>query len=123
LLFLLMGITFMLGFFLDWIEITLIVLPVFAPLIVGLDFGDHVASKDIVFWFLVLMAINLQTSFLTPPFGFALFYLKGIAPKEVKIQEIYKGIIPFVLLQLCGLILVMWKPGVSLWLMKLAYDY
>lgn len=123
LLFLLMGITFMLGFFLDWIEITLIVLPVFAPLIVGLDFGDHVASKDIVFWFLVLMAINLQTSFLTPPFGFALFYLKGIAPKEVKIQEIYKGIIPFVLLQLGGLILVIWKPGVSLWLMKLAYDY
>ena len=123
LLLLLMGITFMLGFFLDWIEITLIVLPVFAPLIVGLDFGDHIASKDIVFWFLVLMAINLQTSFLTPPFGFALFYLKGIAPKEVKIQEIYKGIIPFVLLQLCGLILVMWKPNVSLWLMKLAYDY
>ena len=123
LLILLMGITFMLGFFLDWIEITLIVLPVFAPLITGLDFGDHVASKDIVFWFLVLMAINLQTSFLTPPFGFALFYLKGIAPKEVKIQEIYKGIIPFVLLQLGGLILVMWKPGVALWLMKLAYDY
>ena len=123
LLILLMGITFMLGFFLDWIEITLIVLPVFAPLITGLDFGDHVASKDIVFWFLVLMAINLQTSFLTPPFGFALFYLKGIAPREVKIQEIYKGIIPFVLLQLGGLILVMWKPDVALWLMKLAYDY
>ena len=123
LLILLMAITFMLGFFLDWIEITLIVLPVFAPLIVGLDFGEHVASKDIVFWFLVLMAINLQTSFLTPPFGFALFYLKGIAPKEVKIQEIYKGIIPFVLLQLGGLILVMWKPNVALWLMKLAYDY
>ena len=123
LLILLMGITFMLGFFLDWIEITLIVLPVFAPLITGLDFGDPVASKDIVFWFLVLMAINMQTSFLTPPFGFALFYLKGIAPREVKIQEIYKGIIPFVLLQLGGLILVMWKPNVALWLMKLAYDY
>ncbi len=123
LLILLMVITFFLGFFLDWIEITLIVLPVFAPLVASLDFGDHIASKDIVFWFLTLMAINLQTSFLTPPFGFALFYLKGIAPKEVKIQEIYKGIIPFVLLQLCGLILVMWKPNVSLWLMKAAYDY
>jgi TRAP-type mannitol/chloroaromatic compound transport system permease large subunit len=69
------------------------------------------------------MAINLQTSFLTPPFGFALFYMKGIAPSEIRIQEIYKGIIPFVLLQLVGLILVMWKPNVSLWLMKLAYDY
>ena len=123
LLILLMVITFMLGFFLDWIEITLIVLPVFAPLVAGLDFGDHVASHDIVFWFLILMAINLQTSFLTPPFGFALFYLKGIAPKEVKIQEIYKGIIPFVLLQLIGLILVMWQPNIALSLMKSVYDY
>ncbi len=68
------------------------------------------------------MAINLQTSFLTPPFGFALFYLKGIAPKEIKIQSIYKGIVPFVLLQLTGLILVMWKPNIALWLMHVAYD-
>ena len=123
LLILLMAITFVLGFFLDWIEITLIVLPVFAPLVVGMDFGDHIAKADIVFWFLILMAINLQTSFLTPPFGFALFYLKGIAPKEIKIQSIYKGIIPFVLLQLTGLILVMWKPNIALWLMKAVYDY
>ena len=123
LLILLMAITFVLGFFLDWIEITLIVLPVFAPLVVGLDFGDHIAKNDIVFWFLILMAINLQTSFLTPPFGFALFYLKGIAPKEIKIQSIYKGIIPFVILQLLGLIMVMWKPNLALWLMKAVYDY
>ncbi len=91
---------FFLGFFLDWIEITLIVLPVFAPLIKTLDFGDHVPKADIVYWFMILLAVNLQTSFLTPPFGFALFYLKGIAPKEVKIQSIYLGIIPFVILQL-----------------------
>jgi tripartite ATP-independent transporter DctM subunit len=123
LLILLMAITFVLGFFLDWIEITLIVLPVFAPLVVGLDFGDHVAKGDIVFWFLILMAINLQTSFLTPPFGFALFYMKGIAPKEIMIQSIYKGIVPFVLLQLLGLIMVMWKPNIALWLMKSVYDY
>jgi tripartite ATP-independent transporter DctM subunit len=123
LLFLLMAITFCLGFFLDWIEITLIVLPVFAPLVAGLDFGDHIAKQDIIFWFIILMAINLQTSFLTPPFGFALFYLKGIAPKEIKIQSIYKGIVPFVLLQLVGLILVIWKPNVALWLMKSVYDY
>ena len=122
LLFLLMGITFLLGFFLDWIEITLIVLPVFAPLVVGLDFGDHIARADIVFWFIILMSVNLQTSFLTPPFGFALFYLKGIAPKEIKIQSIYKGIIPFVLLQLVGLCLVIWKPDVALWLMSSVYD-
>jgi len=122
LLILLMVMTFFLGFFLDFIEITLIVLPVFAPLVASMDFGDHIAKADIIYWFLILMAINLQTSFLTPPFGFALFYLKGIAPKEIKIQSIYKGIIPFVLLQLTGLILVMWKPNIALWLMHVAYD-
>ena len=122
LLFLIMGITFALGFFLDWIEITLIVLPVFAPLVAGLDFGAHVAQADIVAWFIILMAVNLQTSFLTPPFGFALFYLKGIAPREVRIQSIYLGIIPFVLIQLVGLILVLWKPDIALWLMKSVYE-
>jgi TRAP-type mannitol/chloroaromatic compound transport system permease large subunit len=68
------------------------------------------------------MAINLQTSFLTPPFGFALFYLKGIAPKEIKIQSIYKGIIPFVILQLIGLGMVMWQPDIALSLMLSVYD-
>lgn len=121
LLILIMGITFILGFFLDWIEITLIVLPVFAPLVEGLDFGAHIAKEEIKLWFIVLMAVNLQTSFLTPPFGFALFYLKGIAPKEVKIQSIYKGIIPFVLLQLLGLIMVMWQPDLALWLMRATF--
>jgi tripartite ATP-independent transporter DctM subunit len=121
LLILIMAIVFALGFFLDWIEITLIVLPVFAPMIAGLDFGDHVAKADIVYWFAILMAVNLQTSFLTPPFGFALFYLKGIAPKEVKIQSIYLGIIPFVLLQLLGLIVVIALPGLALSMMHGAY--
>ena len=122
LLFLIMAIVFFLGFFLDWIEITLIVLPVFAPLVVGLDFGDHVAKEHMILWFIILMAVNLQTSFLTPPFGFALFYLKGIAPREIKIQSIYKGIIPFVLLQLTGLIVVMLYPNVALWLMRSVYE-
>jgi tripartite ATP-independent transporter DctM subunit len=122
LLFLIMGITFVLGFFLDWIEITLIVLPVFAPMVAGLEFGDHIATADITAWFIILMAVNLQTSFLTPPFGFALFYLKGIAPREIKIQSIYLGIIPFVFLQLIGLILVLWKPNLALALMKSVYD-
>jgi tripartite ATP-independent transporter DctM subunit len=121
LLFLIMGIVFFLGFFLDWIEITLIVLPVFAPMIANLDFGDHVPKADVVHWFAILMAVNLQTSFLTPPFGFALFYLKGIAPKEIKIESIYLGIIPFVILQLMGLIVVMTWPNVALWLMRGAY--
>jgi tripartite ATP-independent transporter DctM subunit len=121
LLILIMAIVFALGFFLDWIEITLIVLPVFAPMIAGLDFGDHVAKGDIVYWFAILMAVNLQTSFLTPPFGFALFYLKGIAPKEVKIESIYLGIIPFVLLQLTGLVIVIAYPNLALSLMRGAY--
>jgi len=108
-----------LGFFFDWIEITLIVLPVFAPIIAKLDFGDHVAAVDMVYWFAILMAINLQTSFLTPPFGFALFYLKAVAPPEIKIQHIYKGIIPFVILQLTGLALVMRFPELAMWLPRL----
>ena len=121
-LFLIMGIVFVLGFFLDWIEITLIVLPVFAPLMAGLDFGSHVPKEDVTYWFTILMAVNLQTSFLTPPFGFALFYLKGIAPKEIKIQSIYRGIIPFVMLQLLALILVMAFPDMALWLMRRTYN-
>jgi tripartite ATP-independent transporter DctM subunit len=121
LLILIMGIVFILGFFLDWIEITLIVLPVFSPMVAGLDFGEHVAQEDLKYWFIILVAVNLQTSFLTPPFGFALFYLKGIAPKEIKITEIYTGIIPFVMLQVIGLILVLAYPNVSLALMHFVH--
>jgi len=120
-LFLIMGIVFVLGFFLDWVEITLIILPVFAPFVVDLNFGDHVVPDSMIFWFTVLVAINLQTSFLTPPFGYALFYLKGIAPKEVNILSIYRGIIPFVLIQLGGLALVILFPAIALWLPKLVY--
>ena len=68
------------------------------------------------YWFAILLAVNLQTSFLTPPFGFALFYLKAVAPKNIKIQQIYRGIIPFVILQLIGLGLVMVFPEIALWL-------
>ncbi len=122
LLFLIMGIVFILGFFLDWIEITLIILPVFAPMVADLNFGDHVAQEEMIFWFTVLVAINLQTSFLTPPFGFALFYLKGIAPPEVRTISIYRGIIPFVFLQASVLLLVMWQPEIALWLPRSVYD-
>jgi TRAP-type mannitol/chloroaromatic compound transport system permease large subunit len=74
-----------------------------------------------IFWFIVLMAVNLQTSFLTPPFGFALFYLKGIAPREIKIQSIYLGIIPFVLLQCSAVVVVILYPEIALWLMRSVY--
>lgn len=122
LLFLIMGIVFFLGFFFDWIEITLIVLPVFTPIIELMDFGSHVDKFEIVYWFAILLAVNLQTSFLTPPFGFALFYMKAVAPREVKIEQIYKGIIPFVLIQLTGLILVMAYPDIALWLPRIMLD-
>ncbi|NNF03585.1 MAG: TRAP transporter large permease subunit, partial [Rhodothermales bacterium] len=94
---------FILGFFIDFFEIAFIVIPLLAP-------AAAVLGIDLV-WFGVMIGVNLQTSFLTPPFGFALFYMKGIAPKEVRIQSIYNGIIPFVILQLIGLILVMWQPN------------
>ena len=122
LLFLIMFVVFILGFFLDWVEITLIILPIFAPLVGGLDFGDHLAASDIKMWFLVLVAVNLQTSFLTPPFGFAIFYLKGIAPKGVQTLDIYRGIIPFVIIQVIGLALVVAFPEISLWMARTAYD-
>lgn len=113
----LMLVVFLLGFFFDWIQITLIILPVFAPVIRALDFAGHVPWPELTIpWFAVLVAINLQTSFLTPPFGFALFYMKGVAPAGVGMQDIYRGIVPFVLLQILGLILVMAWPEIALWL-------
>ncbi|MCI5078481.1 TRAP transporter large permease subunit [Oricola sp.] len=122
LLLMIMAIVFVLGFFLDWIEITLIVLPVFAPVIAGLDFGDHVMRNEVTYWFAILLAVNLQTSFLTPPFGFALFYMKAVAPPEIKIQQIYLGIIPFVLIQLAALGLVIAFPDIALWLPRVLLD-
>ena len=117
LLIMMMALVFLLGFFFDWIEITLIVLPLFAPMMRTMDFGTHIPGVDnIIPWVAILLAVNLQTSFLTPPFGFALFYMKGVAPKSVKIQQIYRGIIPFVVLQLIGLLAVIWFPELALWL-------
>ena len=81
-----------------------------------LDFGDHVSKAELLYWFAILMAINLQTSFLTPPFGFALFYVKGAAPADVTMQEIWHGSVPFVALQLLALGLVMAFPDIALWL-------
>jgi len=122
LLLLILGVVFVLGFFLDWIEISLIILPVFAPVVAGLDFGGHVMQSEVSYWFAILLAITLQTSFLTPPFGFALFYLKAAAPPEIKIQHIYKGIIPFVLLQLLAVLLVIVFPDLALWLPRVFLD-
>jgi tripartite ATP-independent transporter DctM subunit len=105
--------TFLLGFFLDWIEITLIVLPLVAPAVESLGF-------DLV-WFTVLFAMCLQTSFLTPPVGFALFYLKGVAPREIEVAHIYRGVIPFIFLQIVGLAILFRWPALATWLPELAY--
>lgn len=98
-----MIVVFISGFFIDFIEIVFIIVPVVAPIFVTL-------GVDLI-WIGILLAINLQTSFLTPPFGFALFYLKGVAPPEVKTSHIYQGIIPFVIIQLLFLILLIVFPG------------
>lgn len=118
-LFLIMALVFVMGFFLEWIEISYIVLPLFAPIIVQLDFGLGLAPHETLLWFALLMAVNLQTSFLTPPFGYALFYLRGIAPPELATRDIYLSSIPFVLLQLIGLGVCAAFPALILWLPRL----
>ncbi|RKF17267.1 TRAP transporter large permease subunit [Roseovarius spongiae] len=102
---------FVLGFFLDWLEITLILIPIFAPVIAALDFGNGLAGQELLIWFGVLVAVNLQTSFLTPPFGFALFYVRGAVGDRVSSREIYRGVLPFIALQLFALGLLMAAPG------------
>ncbi|AXT28376.1 TRAP transporter large permease subunit [Ruegeria sp. AD91A] len=117
-------IVFLLGFVLDWIEITLIVLPLMRPIVNGLGIdipGFGVLDEPALVWFVILVAVTLQTSFLTPPVGFALFYLKGVCPPEIKLTHIYKGIVPFVLLQLTGLALVFLWPTLATWLPSVAY--
>jgi len=123
-IFFILFIVFLLGFVLDWIEITLIVLPLMRPIVnaIGLDVpGFDVLDEPTLVWFVILVAVTLQTSFLTPPVGFALFYLKGVCPPEVKLTDIYRGVIPFVLLQLAGLAIVFYFPEVATWLPSVAF--
>jgi len=101
------GLVFLLGFFLDYFEIAFIIVPLMAP--IAQSFG-----YDLV-WFGVMMGVNLQTSFLTPPFGFSLFYLRGVAPPEVKTTSIYKGVVPFICIQLVGLFLLIRFPQLVTW--------
>jgi len=107
---LVMILMFLLGFFLDFIEITFVVVPVVAPALLAMD-GTYGPI-----WLGVLMAMNLQTSFLTPPFGFALFYLRGVAPKEVQTTAIYRGVLPFVIIQITALLLIANFPDLVTWL-------
>lgn len=106
-----MLVIFLLGFFLDFLEICFIVVPILTPIaqLLGID----------LLWFGVLIAMNLQTSFLTPPFGFSLFYLKAAAPDHVNMGQIYRGVIPFVVIQIVALVLILAFPGLTTWLPQL----
>ncbi|WP_415883582.1 TRAP transporter large permease [Neptuniibacter sp. QD29_5] len=123
-IFFILAVIFLLGFFLDWIEITLIILPLLAPVIsaLGLDITAPGIDNPELVWFVMLVAMALQTSFLTPPVGFALFYLKGVCPPNVKITDIYKGVIPFIILQLAALLVLVFWPQIVLWLPTIAYS-
>jgi tripartite ATP-independent transporter DctM subunit len=103
-----MAIVFLMGMFIDWAAILLVTVPIFMPIAMELDFNP--------LWFSLLMCVNLQTSFLTPPFGYALFYFKGVAPEGYTMMHIYRGILPFVLLQLIGLMLIALFPAIVTWL-------
>jgi tripartite ATP-independent transporter DctM subunit len=113
-LFIVMALIFFIGFFLDFIEITFIHVPVLAPIMIEFGFDP--------LWFCILIAVNLQTSFMTPPFGFSLFYLKAVTPPEVETGHIYRGIIPFVAFQLIGLLIVVFFPILVTWLPKVVFS-
>ena len=109
-----MLVIFLLGFILDFIEITFVVIPIVGPVLMTMGFDP--------IWLGIMIAMNLQTSFLTPPFGFSLFYLRGVAPKSVSTIEIYRGVIPFIIIQLLMLVVLAWQPGLATWLPSLLYS-
>jgi tripartite ATP-independent transporter DctM subunit len=116
-----MVLIFLLGFPFEWIEICLIVLPVFGPILAKYDFSAHLGQQSyLIPWFGALVAVNLQTAFMTPPFGATLFYMKGTAPPGVTMTDVYRGMYPFVALQVVGLLLCIWFPEIVLWLPRLA---
>jgi TRAP-type mannitol/chloroaromatic compound transport system permease large subunit len=104
---------FLLGFVLDFIEITFVVVPIVGPILLAMGL-DPV-------WLGVMIAINLQTSFLTPPFGFALFYLRGVAPDSLETSDIYRGVVPFIVIQLIALGVLAALPGLATWLPGVVY--
>lgn len=112
-LFIMMAIVFLMGMFIDWAAILLVTVPIFMPIAMELGFDP--------LWFSILLCVNLQTSFLTPPFGYALFYFKGVAPPDYTMGHIYRGIMPFVLLQILGIIILGFFPTIVTWLPNLFF--
>lgn len=114
---LVLGVIFVLGCFIDWLEIVLVSFVIFRPVLDGLDFSGFIDRPYLAFgWITILVALTLQSSFLTPPFGFALFFLRGSAPARVRMADIYKGILPFVLIQLLVIGCVAALPQLATWL-------
>ena len=109
----LMILIFFLGFFLDFIQIIFTIIPIIGPILLQMDINP--------LWFGIMIAVNLQTSFLTPPFGFALFYFRGIAPNSIKTIDIYKGVLPFVAIQIFVLLLIAKFPKIATWLPAYIY--
>jgi tripartite ATP-independent transporter DctM subunit len=125
-LFLMMGVLIVLGMFLDWVGILLLTVPIFLPIMQGLEFGGifglpGVAPEDVALWYGVIFMINMQVAFLSPPFGYSLFYLKSVAPPEVSMADIFRAAMPFIGLQLLGLYLCIAFPEIILWLPRQVY--
>ncbi len=114
-----MLVMFVMGFFLDFLEIVFIVVPIVAPILLKMEMADGTLMNPV--WLGIMMAMNLQTSFLTPPFGLALFYLRGVAPADIATGDIYRGIVPFVIIQLFALALLWFMPGMATWLPSVLY--
>ena len=112
-IFFVMALIFLLGFFLDFIQIIYLIIPIVGPIILQMDVNP--------LWFGIMIAINLQTSFLTPPFGFALFYFRGVASDKIKTLDIYKGVVPFIIIQVIVLLLIAKFPELAIWLPNKIY--
>ncbi len=122
--FCLLAAVFLLGFFLDWIEITLIILPIVGPVVNSMDLtinGHGVIDNPALVWFAVMTAVTLQTSFLTPPVGPALFYLQGICPPEINLKHLYKGVVPFIIAQVIIMVTLFIWPELIIWLPATVY--
>jgi len=116
-----MVLIFLLGFPFEWIEICLIVLPIFGPILMKMDFSSHIGDMvGFMPWFATLVAVNLQTSFMSPPFGATLFYMKGTVPADCSMTDVYRGTYPFLVLQVIGLALCLAFPELSLWLPRIS---
>jgi TRAP-type mannitol/chloroaromatic compound transport system permease large subunit len=127
-LFLMMAVLFVLGMFLDWVGILLLTVPIFLPIMKSLAFTGAfglpgVAADQVALWYGVIFMVNMQMAFLSPPFGYSLFYLKSVAPPQISMAMIFRSAIPFIGLQVLGLSLCILFPDIILWLPRMLYAH